>query len=196
MSSPQPTPRPKQPDNPEKLTHRQQQYRATALQLGLALAACFIVMFGVLSLAPHKDTGYTPPTIDVHSRIESTQPKADFTLARADMKGWEANEVKFDHSNGAGVPTWYVSYLGPDGGWLSFKEAADAPKAWVSGQYDESVATGSRKVAGVQWKLRTTGSDGNQYMIGKSGDLTFVLMGQADQNKFDTFAKNLLASVE
>ncbi|GAB3565248.1 DUF4245 domain-containing protein [Spelaeicoccus albus] len=185
-----------QPESPPKLTHRQQQARATTLQLVLALAACFVVLFGVLALVPHKDTGFTPPTIDVSARAKAAAPKADFPLAQAHMKGWKANAVSFKHTGDAGVPTWYVSYLGPDDGWLSVKQAAHAPSGWAADQYGKSVATGNRTVDGVKWKLRTTGSDGNQYMIGKVDGITYVLMGQADLPQFDTFAKDLLASVK
>lgn len=197
MSSRQPAPAPTgQPESAPKLTHRQQQARATTLQLVLALAACFVVLFGVLALAPHKDTGYTPPTIDVSARAKNVAPKADFPLAQAHMKGWKANAVSFKHTGDAGVPTWYVSYLGPDDGWLSVKQAAHAPSGWAADQYGKAVATGKRTVGGVTWHLRTTGSDGNQFMIAKVDGITYVLMGQADQPKFDTFAKDLLASVK
>lgn len=197
MSSSQSTPpQTGHSDSPEKLTHRQQQSRASAVHLLLALGACFVVLFGVLALVPHKDTGYTPPVIDVSARMKAAQPAAKFDLARAHMKGWKANAVSFKHTGQDGVPTWYVSYLGPDNGWLSVKQAAHAPAQWTAHQYDDAVATGTRTVDGVKWKLRTTGSQGNQYMITTVDHVTYVLMGQANQDQFDTFAKELLASVK
>lgn len=177
------------------MTHRQQQSRATAVQLLLALAACFVVLFGILALAPHTDTGYKPPVINVSARAKAAQPAAKFDLAQAHMKNWKANAVSFKHTGREGVPTWYVSYLGPHDGWLSVKQAAHAPSRWTQHQYGKAVATGTRSVGGVKWKLRTTGSQGNQYMITKVDGITYVLMGQANQDQFDTFAKELLASV-
>lgn len=179
--------------------HRQRQ---TLKNLVLALGASLIVMLVLVLLVPRSDTPIEPD-IDVAAVAEQAQIASSDPLAVPDLpEGWRANAAELRKSEADGVTAWYAGYLTPSDEYVGMYQGLEANPTWVAGLLERTLATGTTTIDGIAWTVydnRESNDDvGNaRYgLVTESGGNTFVLIGTATTDEFETIAAALTPTVE
>ena len=181
------------------LKHRQRQ---TVQNLILALGASLLVVLVIVLLVPRSDTPMERD-IDVAAVAEAAQVATDDPLAVPVLPdGWRANAAELRTSNVDGVTAWYAGYLTPSNEYIGMYQGLEANPTWVAGLLERTLATGTVTIDGVEWTLydnRDSGDDvGNaRYgLVTESGGSTFVLLGTATPEEFETLAAALVPTID
>ncbi|RXZ70996.1 DUF4245 domain-containing protein [Agromyces albus] len=179
--------------------HRQRQ---TLKNLVLALGASLIVMLVLVLLVPRSDTPIEPD-IDVAAVAEQAQIASSDPLAVPDLpEGWRANAAELRKSEADGVTAWYAGYLTPSDEYVGMYQGLEANPTWVAGLLERTLATGTTTIDGIDWTVydnRESNDDvGNaRYgLVTEAGGNTFVLIGTATTDEFETIAAALTPTVE
>lgn len=179
--------------------HRQRQ---TLKNLVLALGASLIVMLVLVLLVPRSDTPIEPD-IDVPAVAEQAQIASSDPLAVPELpKGWRANAAELRTSEADGVTAWYAGYLTPSDEYVGMYQGLEANPTWVAALLERTLATGTTTIAGIDWTVydnRDSNDDvGNaRYgLVTEAGGNTFVLIGTATTDEFETIAGALTPTVE
>ena len=180
------------------LKHRQQQ---TLKNLVLALGASLLVVLVIVLLVPRTDTP-VDRDVDVVSIAEQAQIASDDPLAVPELpEGWRANAAELRTSEVDDVTAWYVGYLTPSDEYLGMYQGIEANPTWVAGQLARTAATGTTTIDGVEWTVydnRESSVDVGNAKYGlttEAGDSTFVLLGTAKLNEFETLATALVPTI-
>ena len=181
------------------LKHRQRQ---TLLNLVLALGASLLVVLVIVLLVPRSDTPIERD-VDVASLAEQAQATSADPLAVPDLpEGWRSNAAELRRSSVDGVTAWYAGYLTPSNEYIGMYQGLDANPTWVAGLLARTLATGTTTIDGVEWTVydnRESGADvGNaRYgLVTEAGDTTFVLIGTASDEEFETLAAALAPTID
>jgi hypothetical protein len=179
--------------------HRQRQ---TLKNLVLALGASLVVMLVLVLLVPRSDTPIEPD-IDVAAVAEQAQIASSDPLAVPDLpEGWRANAAELRKSEADGVTAWYAGYLTPSDEYVGMYQGLEANPTWVAGLLERTLATGTTTIDGIDWTVydnRESNDDvGNaRYgLVTEAGGNTFVLIGTATTDEFETIAAALTPTVE
>ncbi|HZW41695.1 MAG TPA: DUF4245 domain-containing protein [Agromyces sp.] len=180
------------------LKHRQRQ---TLKNLVLALGASLLVVLVIVLLVPRSDAPLDRD-VDVRSIAEQAQIASDDPLAVPTLpEGWRANAAELRTSAVDDVTAWYVGYLTPSDEYLGMYQGIDANPTWVAGLLARTPATGTTTVDGVEWTVydnRESGVDVGNAKYGlttEAGDSTFVLLGTATLDEFETLATALVPTI-
>jgi hypothetical protein len=180
------------------LKHRQQQ---TLKNLVLALGASLLVVLVIVLLVPRTDTP-VDRDVDVVSIAEQAQIASDDPLAVPELpEGWRANAAELRTSEVDDVTAWYVGYLTPSDEYLGMYQGIDANPTWVAGQLARTAATGTTTIDGIEWTVydnRESSVDVGNAKYGlttEAGDSTFVLLGTATIDEFETLATALVPTI-
>jgi hypothetical protein len=178
--------------------HRQQQ---TLKNLVLALGASLLVVLVIVLLVPRTDTP-VDRDVDVASIAEQARIASDDPLAVPELpEGWRANAAELRTSEVDDVTAWYVGYLTPGNEYLGMYQGIDANPTWVAGQLARTAATGTTTIDGVEWTVydnRESSVDVGNAKYGlttEAGDSTFVLLGTATLDEFETVATALVPTI-
>jgi hypothetical protein len=178
--------------------HRQQQ---TLKNLVLALGASLLVVLVIVLLVPRTDTP-VDRDVDVASIAEQARIASDDPLAVPELpEGWRANAAELRTSEVDDVTAWYVGYLTPSNEYLGMYQGIDANPTWVAGQLARTAATGTTTIDGVEWTVydnRESSVDVGNAKYGlttEAGDSTFVLLGTATLDEFETVATALVPTI-
>ena len=178
--------------------HRQRQ---TVLNLILAIGAIVLVVLVIVLLVPRSDTAMVRD-VDVAPIAEQAQIASDDPLAVPELpEGWRANAAELRTSNADQVTAWYVGYLTPSDEYIGMYQGLDANPTWVAGLLARTLATGTTTIDGVEWTVydnRDTGDDVGNARYGlttEAGDSTFVLLGTATPEEFETLATALVPTI-
>lgn len=181
------------------LKHRQRQ---TLLNLVLALGASLVVVLVIVLLVPRSDTAMERD-VDVASIAEQAQVASDDPLAVPELPdGWRANAAELRTSQVDEVTAWYVGYLTPSDEYIGMYQGLDANPTWVAGLLARTLATGTTTIDGVEWTVydnRDTGDDVGNAKYGlttEAGGSTFVLLGTATPEEFETLAAALVPTID
>ena len=179
--------------------HRQRQ---TLKNLLLALGASLGVVLIIVLLVPRSD-GPIDRDIDVAAVAEQAQVTRDEQLAVPGLPdGWRSNAAELRMSEVDDITAWYVGYLTPSDEFVGMYQAFDANPTWVAEQLSRTIATGVVTIDGVEWTVydnRESGADvGNaRYgLVTEAGDTTFVLIGTAPDEEFETLAAALAPTID
>ena len=180
------------------LKHRQQQ---TLKNLVLALGASLLVVLVIVLLVPRTDTP-VDRDVDVVSIAEQAQIASDDPLAVPELpEGWRANAAELRTSAVDDVTAWYVGYLTPSNEYLGMYQGIEANPTWVAGQLARTAATGTTTIDGIEWTVydnRESSVDVGNAKYGlttEAGDSTFVLLGTATLDEFETLATALVPTI-
>jgi len=180
------------------LKHRQRQ---TLKNLVLALGASLLVVLIIVLLVPRSDAPLDRD-VDVRSIAEQAQIASDDPLAVPTLpEGWRANAAELRTSAVDDVTAWYVGYLTPSDEYLGMYQGIDANPTWVAGLLARTPATGTTTIDGVEWTVydnRESGVDVGNAKYGlttEAGDSTFVLLGTATLDEFETLATALVPTI-
>jgi hypothetical protein len=181
------------------LKHRQRQ---TLKNLVLALGASLLIVLVIVLLVPRSDAPIDPE-VDVASIAEQAQIASDDPLAVPALpEGWRANAAELRTSAVDDVTAWYVGYLTPSNEYIGMYQGIEANPTWVASLLARTTATGTTTIDGVEWTVydnRETSIDVGNARYGlttEAGDSTFVLLGTATPEEFETLAAALVPTVE
>lgn len=181
------------------LKHRQRQ---TLRNLLLALGASLAIMLVIVLLVPRSDTPIERD-IDVASLAEQAQATSSDPLAVPELpEGWRANAAELRVSRADDVTAWYVGYLTPSDEFIGLYQGLDANPTWVAGLLARTLAVGTTTVDGVEWTVydnRDSPEDVGNARYGlttEAGGSTFVLLGTATPEEFETLASALTPTIE
>lgn len=179
--------------------HRQRQ---TLRNLLLALGASLLVVLVIVLLVPRSDTPIEPD-IDVAAVAEQAQIAIDAPLAVPELpEGWRANAAEIRTSAADGVTAWYVGYLTPSDEYIGVYQGVEANPTWVAGLLARTLATGTTTIDGIEYTVydnRESSDDiGNaRYALTtETGGTTFVLLGTASPEEFETLASAITPTIE
>lgn len=179
--------------------HRQRQ---TLKNLVLALGASLGVVLIIVLIVPRSD-GPLDRDIDVSAVAEQAQDTRDEELAVPALpEGWRSNAAGLRLSEVDDVTAWYAGYLTPSDEYLGMYQAFDANPTWVAELLARTIATGVVEIDGVEWTVydnRRSGADvGNaRYgLVTEAGSTTFVLIGTAPTEEFETLAAALVPTID
>ena len=180
------------------LKHRQRQ---TLKNLVLALGASLLVVLVIVLLVPRSDAPLDRD-VDVQSIAAQAQIASDDPLAVPTLpEGWRANAAELRTSSVDDVTAWYVGYLTPSDEYLGMYQGIEANPTWVAGLLARTPATGTTTIDGVEWTVydnRHTSVDVGNAKYGlttEAGDSTFVLLGTATPDEFETLATALVPTI-
>ena len=179
--------------------HRQRQ---TLLNLLLALGASLLVVLVIVLIVPRGDMA-AERDIDVAAVAEQAQIAGDDPLAVPELpEGWRANAAELRTSSVDGVTAWYAGYLTPSNEYLGMYQGLDANPTWVAGLLARTIATGTTTIDGVEWTVydnRESSADVGNARYGlttEAGGSTFVLLGTATSEEFETLAAALVPTID
>lgn len=117
-------------------------------------------------------------------------------------EGWTPTVVWYD-ARVAGVPTWHISYVSPEGEYVALHQGADVTDDWRDEVLAGAAATGDEvRLPGPEgpqaWQLWKGPADGNAetgYLLGPeaTGGSTVVVHGTAGQAELETFLESVTA---
>jgi hypothetical protein len=181
------------------LKHRQRQ---TLKNLVLALGASLLIVLVIVLLVPRSDAPIDPE-VDVASIAEQARIASDDPLAVPALpEGWRPNAAELRTSAVDDVTAWYVGYLTPSNEYIGMYQGIEANPTWVASLLARTTATGTTTIDGVEWTVydnRETSIDVGNAKYGlttEAGDSTFVLLGTATPEEFETLAAALVPTVE
>nr|WP_254220983.1 DUF4245 domain-containing protein [Brevibacterium luteolum] len=154
----------------------------------IALGACLAVVLIGLAFVPEPKEGQFEREVDYETIAESVKTRAEFPVVVPKLpKGWVANEAMFKPMGAPAYDTWYLSSVGPQRGWMTLRQA-DGDERWVESELDGFVEVSTNDIDGVTF-TSYDGSDGKQAMVGQLDGSTAVLIGRADPQTYEFFAK-------
>jgi len=181
------------------LKHRQRQ---TLRNLLLALGASLAIMLVIVLLVPRSDTPIERD-VDVAGVAAQAQVGVEQQLAVPDLpEGWRSNDASLRQREADGVTAWYAGYLTPGDEYVGMYQGLGANPTWTAELLANTIATGVATIDGVEWTVydnRDTDADvGNaRYgLVTEAGESTFVLLGTADPDEFDTLARALVPAID
>ena len=196
------------PETPEETaarkaeTSRKHRQRQTLKNLVLALAASLGIVFIIVLLVP-RTNGPIDRDVDVAAVAQQAQLGLPEQLAVPELpEGWRSNAAELRVPGVDGVTAWYVGYLTPSDEYVGMYQGLDANPTWVAEQLSRTIATGVVTIDGVQWTVydnrRASGDVGNaRYgLVTEAGSSTFVLIGTATTEEFETLATALAPAID
>lgn len=196
------------PETPEETAARKAEnsrtyrQRQTVKNLVLALGASLLVVLVIVLLVPRSDTPIERD-VDVALVAAQAQASSDDPLAVPELpQDWRANAAELRRSDVDEVTAWYAGYLTPSDEYLGMYQGLDANPTWIAELLARTLATGTTTIDGVEWTVydnRDSADDvGNaRYGLTTEADgTTFVLLGTASPEEFETLAAELVPTIE
>lgn len=196
------------PETPEETAARKAEnsrtyrQRQTVKNLVLALGASLLVVLVIVLLVPRSDTPIERD-VDVALVAAQAQASSDDPLAVPELpQDWRANAAELRRSDVDEVTAWYAGYLTPSDEYLGMYQGLDANPTWIAELLARTLATGTTTIGGVEWTVydnRDSADDvGNaRYGLTTEADgTTFVLLGTASPEEFETLAAELVPTIE
>jgi len=181
---------------------RKHRERQTLRNLIGSLLACVAVVALIVLLVPRSDTPIERD-IDVASVAEQAQVGIDEPLAVPELPdGWRSNAAELRTRDADGITAWYAGYLTPSDEYAGMYQGLGANPTWTAELLKNTIATDVVTVDGVEWTVydnRDTDADvGNaRYgLVAEAGESTFVLLGTATPEEFETLAGALAPAID
>ncbi|WP_448005359.1 DUF4245 domain-containing protein [Agromyces bauzanensis] len=181
------------------LKHRQRQ---TVRNLVLALGASLLVVLVIVLIVPRSDTP-VDRDVDVAAVAVQAQAASDDRLAVPELpEGWRANAAELRTSTVDDVTAWYAGYLTPGDEYIGMYQGLDANPTWVAELLARTLASGTITIDGVEWTVydnRRSNADVGNARYGlttEAGGSTFVLLGTASPEEFETIATAMVPTIE
>lgn len=183
----------------DSVKHRQRQ---TVRNLVGSLVASLAVVAVIVLIVPRSDTPIERD-IDVASIAAQAQVGLEQELAVPELpEGWRSNDASLRQSEADGVTAWYAGYLTPSDEYAGMYQGLGANPTWTADLLANTVASGVVTIDGVEWTVydnRESDADvGNaRYgLVTEAGESTFVLLGTAAPEEFDTLARAIAPAID
>jgi hypothetical protein len=196
------------PETPEETAVRKaddavkRRQRQTVRNLVASLLASLAVVAVIVLIVPRSDT---PIERDVDVRAVAAQAQAGIEqeLAVPELPdGWRSNDASLRQGEADGVRAWYAGYLTPSNEYAGMYQGLGANPTWTAELLANTIATGVVMIDGVEWTVydnRESDADvGNaRYgLVTEAGESTFVLLGTADPEEFETLARAIVPAID
>jgi hypothetical protein len=183
----------------DSVKHRQRQ---TVRNLVGSLVASLAVVAVIVLIVPRSDTPIERD-VDVASIAAQAQVGLEQELAVPELpEGWRSNDASLRQSEADGVTAWYAGYLTPSDEYAGMYQGLGANPTWTADLLANTVASGVVTIDGVEWTVydnRESDADvGNaRYgLVTEAGESTFVLLGTASPEEFDTLARAIAPAID
>ncbi|MCK8609025.1 DUF4245 family protein [Agromyces sp. C10] len=196
------------PETPEETAARKaddavrRRQRQTVRNLVGSLLASLAVVAVIVLIVPRSDVPIERD-IDVPAVAAQAQAGIDPQLAVPELpEGWRSNAAELRDNRADGVTAWYAGYLTPSDEYAGMYQGLDANPTWTADLLANTIATGVTTIDGVEWTVydnrETTAEVGNaRYgLVTEAGDSTFVLLGTASPEEFETLARAIAPAVD
>lgn len=196
------------PETPEETAKRRaddavkRRQRQTVKNLVGSLLASLAVVAVIVLIVPRSDTPIERD-VDVASVAAQAQVGIEPELAVPELPdGWRSNDASLRQSEADGVTAWYAGYLTPSDEYAGMYQGLGANPTWTADLLANTVATGVVTIDGVEWTVydnREADADvGNaRYgLVTEAGESTFVLLGTASPEEFDTLARAVAPAID
>jgi hypothetical protein len=196
------------PETPEETAVRKaddavkRRQRQTVRNLVASLLASLAVVAVIVLIVPRSDT---PIERDVDVRAVAAQAQAGIEqeLAVPELPdGWRSNDASLRQGEADGVRAWYAGYLTPSNEYAGMYQGLGANPTWTAELLANTIATGVVMIDGVEWTVydnRDSDADvGNaRYgLVTEAGESTFVLLGTAAPEEFETLARAIAPAID
>ena len=183
----------------DSVKHRQRQ---TVRNLVGSLVASLAVVAVIVLIVPRSDTPIERD-VDIASIAAQAQVGLEQELAVPELpEGWRSNDASLRQSEADGVTAWYAGYLTPSDEYAGMYQGLGANPTWTADLLANTVASGVVTIDGVEWTVydnRESDADvGNaRYgLVTEAGESTFVLLGTAAPEEFDTLARAIAPAID
>ena len=183
----------------DSVKHRQRQ---TVRNLVGSLVASLAVVAVIVLIVPRSDTPIERD-VDVASIAAQAQVGLEQELAVPELpEGWRSNDASLRQSEADGVTAWYAGYLTPSDEYAGMYQGLGANPTWTADLLANTIAVGVVTIDGVEWTVydnRESDADvGNaRYgLVTEAGESTFVLLGTAAPEEFDTLARAIAPAID
>ena len=196
------------PETPEETAARKaddavkRRQRQTVKNLVGSLVASLAVVAVIVLLVPRSDEPIERD-IDVPAVAAQAQVGIEQQLAVPELReGWRSNDASLRTREADGVTAWYAGYLTPSDEYAGMYQGLSANPTWTAALLANTIATGVVTIDGVEWTVydnRESDADvGNaRYgLVAEAGESTFVLLGTADPEEFDTLARAIVPAID
>lgn len=194
------------PETPEETAARVAEnsrlYRArkTLNNLWFSLLACLAVLVLIVLIVPRSDKP-REYNVDYASVAQGAQSVFAVPLAVPDLpEGWRSNGAEIRSVDD--VESWYIGFLTPSDQYIGLTQAVNANPTWTADRLARSAATGTQRIDGVEWTVYDNTNSGRddlgnaQYALTTESDTTtFLLIGTAPANEFETLAGSIAPTV-
>jgi hypothetical protein len=183
----------------DSVKHRQRQ---TVRNLVASLLASLAVVVMIVLIVPRSDDPIERD-IDVPAVAAQAQAGIEQELAVPELPdGWSSNDASLRRSEADGVTAWYAGYLTPSDEYAGMYQGLGANPTWTAELLANTIAAGVVVIDGVEWTVydnRESDADvGNaRYgLVTEAGESTFVLLGTADPEEFETLARAIVPAID
>lgn len=196
------------PETPEETAARRaddavkRRQRQTVRNFAASLLASLAVVAIIVLIVPRSDKPIERD-IDVPAVAAQAQPGIEQELAVPELPdGWRSNDASLRQSEADGVTAWYAGYLTPSDEYAGMYQGLGANPTWTADLLANTIATGVVTIDGVEWTVydnRESDADvGNaRYgLVTEAGESTFVLLGTADPEEFETLARAIVPAID
>ncbi|MGR0219651.1 DUF4245 family protein [Agromyces sp. ZXT2-6] len=196
------------PETPEETAARKaddavkRRQRQTVRNLVGSLLASLAVVAVIVLLVPRSDEPIER-NVDVPAVAAQAQAGIEQQLAVPELpEGWRSNAAELRDNRADGITTWYAGYLTPSDEYAGMYQGLGANPTWTADLLANTIATGVTTIDGVEWTVydnrESTADVGNaRYgLVTEAGDSTFVLLGTAEPEEFETLARAIAPAVD
>lgn len=187
--------------------HRQRQ---TVSNLVYSLLASLAVVLLIYLMVPRAPGDFDERNVDVVSLANEATPSAGQTLVAPQMpEGWLAKQAQLRHSQADSVTHWYIGFTTPEDPEIQYAavmqaftaQSEPANETWVAEQLERKNATGTTRIAGLEWTVydhQHESGDETNVRYGLSTQLeeaTLVVFGTADADVVAQLAEESVESL-
>ena len=196
------------PETPEETAVRKaddavkRRQRQTVRNLVASLLASLAVVAVIVLIVPRSDTPIERD-VDVPAVAAQAQAGIEQELAVPELPdGWRSNDASLRQGEADGVRAWYAGYLTPSNEYAGMYQGLGANPTWTAELLANTIATGVVMIDGVEWTVydnRESDADvGNaRYgLVTEAGESTFVLLGTAAPEEFETLARAIVPAID
>jgi hypothetical protein len=196
------------PETPEETAQRKaddavkRRQRQTVKNLIGSLVASLAVVAVIVLIVPRSDTPIERD-VDVASVAAQAQVGIESELAVPELpEGWRSNDASLRSREADGVTAWYAGYLTPSDEYAGMYQGLGANPTWTADLLANTAATTVVTIDGVEWTVydnRESDADvGNaRYgLVTEAGESTFVLIGTAEPEEFETLARAIVPAID
>lgn len=175
--------------------------RKTVNNLVLSLLVTVGMVLVIFLAVPRGNFNAADHSQDVPALAAAAQDSAGMALIAPELPNtWRANRAELRHSAADKVTFWYAGYVTPSDNYAAFAQAKNANATWVAGQLENQTATGTERIAGVDWTVydhSDRGKDGTNVSFGLEaviGETTVLVFGTDTPDTIRELATAVVAS--
>jgi hypothetical protein len=180
-----------------------QNYRdsKTMRNLWVAVAVTVGIVALIVLIVPRDDSSRLR-SIDYREVAVSAQRSLPVPLAVPELPdSYTSNVAEIRSGTLDDVTAWYLGLITPSKQFLSITQAVDANKSWLVNELQQTSATGTTTIDGIEWTVydnRKIGRDvGNvEYaLVTQAGRSTFIVAGTASPDETGALASTITDAI-